>query len=840
MARLFLLFIIGFIFQTKLFSLEIDLTQSEKNIFNDTENIRVSQWKKLQSINTKIEILDSNIFGITYLSNVADPNTKKYLLEKSPLGLSNDPIRVKINILKAQEHMYLGDYLTAVKILEKELKQIDPRNKGIISWAYKILFQANRLLKEHAKSTEICLKMLYIGGNEEDLFPMKWKLVCSNEFNKEAMQIKIKNNYDEIKQKLSIWANSPTVKSDSKYQILSAIYIALSYRLIYSDSNYSIQYLQEAISHTKAGNSLIAKAYLALSLLKYEVNKKNEALAIIRFLSDDFKGYGENLKYFEKDEITRVLARLSLARFHAAMFNLTAAETWYNDVLNEESISGIKLSNIEYTKAQIEYAHILYLQKKYKLSAVEYRKAISSINNEIFEEFNESKSLYDNKSKIRISRFLLAKILSKSSLKNLESKKILLELQGEVLADLKFLERIEIGSSESDKEQIESILALASLAEEYGLNSNLVTTALSFKKAFYNLEQELRFIRSDLANAINVNDLSYSGILEARAISALAKVDSILESYKEISLELDQLEYQFWVTDKPGIKFAQSNRYELLKRFSAMNDELSKYKLTQEVDEKIFTPKFPLALKNLSRNIDNLNSELSSINYLYSINAENNLEKNENNEQLKSEIALFSIEKMYDAMIKHTIEERIFQISRSLKPKASVLFEKKYTAINETIKALYEIHSRNKEIPYSIGDHELSEAFKSVWLNIFSSLKRLELSLKQVKERIVDERKEILEKINEVTTQIAKNESTILMLNNAILKEYSDISKQLARNLIPRAKQFKDYIHISLAEQSNDNVKLLSDELEIIKQAGVQREAWINSLKKSWELDLMR
>ena len=65
---------------------------------------------------------------------------------------------------------------------------------------------------------------------------------------------------------------------------------------------------------------MLARSYLKIALLKYEFGKKEEALSIIRYLSEDFKGYGENLKYFEKDDTARVLARLCLARFHASMF----------------------------------------------------------------------------------------------------------------------------------------------------------------------------------------------------------------------------------------------------------------------------------------------------------------------------------------------------------------------------------------------------------------------------------------------------------------------------------------------------------------------------------------
>ncbi len=840
MKKNILLFIIGLSIFSNILALELNLTASEKSVFADNENIRVTQWNKIQSINTKLETLNSKILGISFLSNVADPNSKLYMFQKAPLGLSNDPVRVKINLTKAQEHMYLGDYLTANEIVEKELKNIDSRNRGTISWAYKILFQANRMLKDHTKTTQVCLKMLYIGGDEEYLFPDLWRLACSNEFVKESMQIKKKNNYEQVKQNLIIWSNSPIVKNDSKYMVLSASYISLSYRYIFSDNSFSINYLQEAISHTKSGNYLIARSYLVLALLKYEFGKREEALSLIRYLSDDFKGYGENLKYFEKDETARVLARLCLARFHASMYNLKASETWYQDVLNEENVSKFELDENEKLKAQMEFSHILFLQKKYKESAISYRKTIEKTSSSFNNLFSDVPLERGNK--IRISRFLLAKILSKSEVKNKDSKLLLLDLYGETTADLQFLKKLKENSIKDKSEQIENILALASLAEEYGLESNKVTVALNFRNAYYNLENELRVIRSDLANSIYVNDLSYSGILETRAVSSLYKIDNILNAYKDIALELDSLEYQLWDTEKAGSKFAKDHRYELLKRLTAMDDEVSKYKLNQEIEDKIFKPKFPLSLKNLSRNIDNLNAEISSLNFLFALNNNKVPVKAENDglELLENTYTRFSIDKMYDDLAKSTIEERIFQISRGLKSKSSILFEKKYVAIGDTLKSLHTLHLKNKEKPYSIGDNEIAEAIKISWSNLFSSLKQLDLSLSLVKDRIVNERKEILEKINEVNNHITKTENSILALNKMILNEYNEIVSEIVMHLFPRVKKFEDYINISLAEYAHENSKLANESDEVIKQAAEQRENWIKSLRKSAEMDLMR
>lgn len=838
MKKIIKIFIIFFLFKFNAFSIE--LSDSEKNIFQDNETIRVKQWNYIQTVNTKLEILRSSILGISYLSNVYDPNSKHYKKEKTPLGLSNDPIRVKLNLIKAQDHMYLGDYLAAIELIERELKNIDPRNRNYISWAYKILFQSNRILKNHNKSTEICIKMLYIGGSEENLFPDKFKLACSNEFINEAMILNKNKDYESFKEKLVIWSNSPIVKNDSKFMVLSSAYIALCYRQIYSDNSFAIKYLQEAISHTKVGNSLIGRSYLVLALLLYEKERKEEALSLIRYLSGDFKGYGENVKYFEADETTKVLARICLARFHASMFNLLASENWYRDVLDEENVTGYKIDIKEKLKVQLEISHVLYLQKKFKESAIEYKKSIEKISgdlNIIFEDNPQNRS-----NKMRLSKFILAKILSKTEVKNNDSKLLLLELYGDVLADLEFLEKIKKKNTDSNNEQIENILALSSLAEEYGIETKLVTTAASFRRAYYNLENELKYIRSDLANAINVNDLAYSGILEARAISSLTKVDSILDSFKELVLNLDILEFQLWDNEKSGNKFAISNRYELLKRLSSINDEISKYKLKSEIEDKVFSPKFPNSLKMLNSNINNLNAELSGLKFLFTLNNNKIPEKVqlEDIEILEKSFATYSIYKMEEELVKNTIEERIFQIFRSLKPTANLLFEKKFSSLDDTFKSIYSLHQKNKEKSYSIGEIEIEEATRNTWLNLFATLKQLELAINQVKDRIIYERKEVLEMINEINNHLLKTEKANLDLSKKIIREYNSISIELADLLFPRIKQFKDYINIALANYSEENVSLAKENNEKIKEAAEQREIWINTLIKSVQMDLMR
>lgn len=840
MRKIFILLIFDFLFFNNLYSKEIDLTASEESIFSDTETVRVTQWKKIRSIDTKINAIKGKILGLSYISNVADPDSEQYLLEKSPLGLRNDAVRVKMNLLKAQDHLYLGDPLAAIHIVEKEMNYIDPRNRGYISWAYQILFEANRQLKNHNYSSNVCLKMLVIGGYEEDLFSDKWRFSCSMEFLKETMVRKENNTLQEYKQNLIIWSNSPVIKRDSKYMVLSATYISLGLRNLYSNNINAISFLEEAIGHTKSGNSYIARAYLVLSLLKYEMGKKEESLSLIRFLSGDFKGYGENLKYFENDEMSRIVSRLCLARFHASMFNLVAAETWYHDILIENKVTGNDLLEKEKLKAYLEYAHVLYMRKNYLESAKQYREAIEKNNLNIIDLKNEH--ILGQSSQIRTSKFILAKILSKTSARNHEAEGNLIDLLSETETDILFLQKVKADYNKSNEEGVENILALASLAEEYGIKSEIVSMALNFRKAFFHLENEISVIRADLANAINVAEHTYSGIIEVRGISSLSKLKNILDEYKNIVLELDKLEYQFWDSNKPGSEFAKKNRFELIKRFISMEDDISKYKIKEEIDDKIYSPKLPGALQNLSKNINKMNSEMSNVNYLFTIN-DNKIPKKIDNDDidlLENNYSKFVIENFYKELIKNAIEERTFQLSRSLKPSSTLVFEKQANIVDSTMQDIRKLHVKNREEPFSIGDVEIVTATRNSWDNLFSSYREMLLAISNVKDRIINDRKEILSKIEKINNHTIQEEIVLDKLKKSILNEYVKISRDLVSQIEPRAFEFKDYVNISLADHNKGIYDLKKERDYEIKKASEERENWLNSLRQSVNMDLMR
>ena len=72
------------------------------------------------------------------------------------------------------------------------------------------------------------------------------------------------------------------------------------------------------------------------------------------------------------------------------------------------------------------------------------------------------------------------------------------------------------------------------------------------------------------------------------------------------------------------------------------------------------------------------------------------------------------------------------------------------------------------------------------------------------------------------------------------MNEYVSISKELVNQIDPRAKEFKDYVNISLSDHNKGIYDLKKDRDEEIKKASEERGNWLNSLRQSLNMDLMR
>ncbi|KAB8030672.1 hypothetical protein [Fluviispira multicolorata] len=840
MRLVLIFFIIIFFFVSEIYSQDIEYLTSEKDVFSDSEKSKVIQWKNLRKVDTNIEKILGNITSLALFSNTSDITGKSKFTKINEIGLGQNEIRVEMNLLKAQDHLHLGDPFVAKEIVLNELKNINTKNRTHLVWAYKILFEANRYLNKHNESIEVCLNMLSMYGENKDLFTDKWKLSCSLEFFKEAKRekkIEIERNF---KEKLTAWSNSLIVKKDTFYMPLSAIFISQTIRYVYPNKILPIQYLENAITHSKSGNKNLARAYLALALLKYEIKNKDESLAVLRYLSGDFKGYGAHIKYFENNESSQQIARLCLARYQASVGNLNAAETWYRDVLLEKKISGNDFVKNEKKKAYWEYAQILYSQKKYLESAKQYKLSLKDIfydhNFIINQKFDE------NSKKIRTSNIMLAKILSKTSQKNFEAEGQLLELLGYAEADLDFLNNLKNISKDNTDEIIQSLFALTSLSLEYGVDSKDSQMAMRFRNAISLTEDEISTIRTDLANALNAADYTYTGIIETKAISALMKLTPILDELKQILLILDQIESGIWDQGNVGLEFAKKNRFEILRRINAMDDEISNYRLKEKIEDKIYKPKLPGSFQLIGDNINELSSQIAATNFLFQAN-DKKIPKEiplDILEFLESDFSSYERKKINDEFIKLTIDNRVFQLSRNLQTNTTFQFQIKEKVLEKSFVEMFELHKRNRKKSNSIGDIEFYKSLDNTWRSTVSVYNILNITIDNIKERIVSERKEILDRVDYIKQHLVNQENQFEKIKSMTYSEFQNITKDIVKQLIPRVISFKEYIKIELANHNKEIYNFKNFKNKEIEKSAEERVRWLNTLRDTSKWDLIR
>lgn len=830
------LLIINVIFHYNSYSQIVKNTELTSDIFELDQDIRFNQWKKLREIDWKIENIKTQIRGLTLLSNIPDPESKEYEKQKFPLGLKGDPIRAEINLLKAQDHLYLGNPNTAINIIEEEIKKINPRSHKNTVWANKILFEANRQLKIHEKTTDICLKMLIISNNDKELFTEKWRLSCSLEFFYETQKRKMSNQINNFKNNINIWSQSPLIKRDSKYYALSSALISLSLIEAYSDPMFSINYLENSINITKYNNEFLGKSYLILALMYFKINQKDKYISILRMLSNDYQKTNKNLKKVEKNDYNYFQANLCLARLYAIDENYEASKFYYQKILsiNSEDIK-IKFKNKKYV-FNIEYAHVLYQLNKYDESALQYKYAINTLESNLI----KNKDIHKNKT--NISKFILANIISKQSEINYENEGYLIDLISQTEADIRFIDSIIKNNNKTDESIIENIFMLASLSEQYGIKSETISRFLDFKKAYFYFDNEIMQLKNELANSLKSIDYTFSGIIESRAISSLTYLEQIIDNFKEILFSMDSLEYQLWNSKSPGLEFAKKNRFELLKRLYSMDDDISNFKIKTEIEKETYRPNIPHVIGKTANSVYNFGAELASLNYLFFLSSYRIPEK-------KYDEDIYLLEKgysekiynhIYNQLVDLSIRDRYLELSKSLKPASLKIFDRNSEIIKNTINGFYNLHYKNRIKPVSKNDFDFNEAVNESWSELINSYNQTIMAAKKIKNRMNQERKEILESINIITNKINNEQKLIKVVKDSIVKEYNKNINDLINQIRPRLVEFYDYVNITLSVNNKANYDLRIVRDNDIKRSSEEREKWLNSLRQSVKMDLIR
>ncbi|WP_338636490.1 hypothetical protein [Spirobacillus cienkowskii] len=150
------------------------------------------------------------------------------------------------------------------------------------------------------------------------------------------------------------------------------------------------------------------------------------------------------------------------------------------------------------------------------------------------------------------------------------------------------------------------------------------------------------------------------------------------------------------------------------------------------------------------------------------------------------------------------------------------------------------MHYKNRIKPVSKNDFDFNEAVNESWSELINSYNQTIMAAKKIKNRMNQERKEILESINIITNKINNEQKLIKVVKDSIVKEYNKNINDLINQIRPRLVEFYDYVNITLSVNNKANYDLRIVRDNDIKRSSEEREKWLNSLRQSVKMDLIR
>jgi hypothetical protein len=753
------------------------------------------EWKKIEIIESKIDRIRNKIKNINYLLEINNLKKNYRLIHKKK---EKD---INIILSKSMQYLKLEKPFLAIKMLTENITNIENLAKENLVFAYKILYESNRKIKNHKNTTNICLKMLLKNNNDKLLFDNKWKLSCSIEFLKEIRQLKNKENLKKFKANLYLWVHSPEIKKESSKNLLISIFNSLAIKKI--DLQKSIQYLQESINNEN--NFFLPKAYLILSLMLYESGNKKESVKMIKFLIEN--------KNFQKNTLAeKKIAQLFLARIQALSKNYSESEILYKNLLLEQNQDDSEFLKNEHKKILLEYAYVLYVQKKYLQSAEEYKNLIG--NNFLKLKFSKN---------IMVSNFILIDILSRN--KSFDISQKLLSFLGKSNSDIKFLKK-----TMKKNINLKDIHILFSLSQEYGFLTKeindlikIISNLKYLKKEFY--EKKLSFTNSIFNINYNIKKNSKYQISFYLDIFL-----EIFKEFKETILLLDSLEFNQWKISSLKSEYKKNRRIELLKRIYLIDDLIINYKSKKEpnfgkLDDSIIE-------KNILK-INETKSKVSSLNFLVQRKDFLNYYKEVKNQKEK-------IEEMSHEILKNILKKNHINDIQFIKNNLYKNMQKKITLMEETALSFLFLHKEQRE-KYSLKEEEdLLDNIDKIWNSIFIIYAEFNECILTLKSILIKEEIKSFSDFYSLSKEIENQEIMTNRIKDELIKNNQKNLQIIFKNSEKSIKKFQDFVKIKL---SNQYSKISNDILankKIIEESFQEREKWINTVKKSLEMDLFR
>ena len=559
-------------------------------------------------------------------------------------------------------------------------------------------------------------------------------------------------------------------------------------------------------------NFYLGKAYLTLSLLNYEAGKKESSFSQIQdlVLSKEIKN--NDTPYFEVDSSTKLLAKLSFARMHAALGNLAASETWYSDISNvEKDNAQVKLSS----DFHFEYAHVLYKEKKYKESEIELKKFLQD------ETFS---SLFVSHSHTKISRIILANILNKSLEKKEEGLNELKNLIQTSNVDMNYINKNKKLLENNSQSIHEQVIPLAALAADYGIES---PESIFFIKKYLEIEylkQKVFKNKVKLLNSINSIDETDSGVYEVLILNCINKIDENFQEIKKSILELDEASKEYFYKKSPQFSVLYSHRLELLRRLQSMDDSISNYKdkfMVQSLYKKNL-------LKNIKLAYKNVNASKALMSSAYVLNKKGMNSEAENQFQI-----------MDNKIVQILFDYRKFLLKTEIFPTQFYSLNQKFDIYTDSIVKIAALDKKLRSSELN-QDSEVIHRLDKNWDKLIELNKKNNKLLQVCIDKINRDRNKIYKSFSLIEDKIMAQEKSLQSIQSDVFKQVQIYYPTLLQQTKKKIEEFKNHVEIAMAQEHKNEYEndkeILKTEMEIKEN----RKKWVESLDKTLNMDLFR
>ena len=748
-----------------------------------------------------------NLYQVqTSLSTISNQNTYIEQSLKDNLGqkkyIAKEDLYEKLQ--RAKKNLLIGNWQTALSEVDENIKNINFQDSAKLFFAYKIQFEANRLLKRYKDSSKICLKMKTLDMTGVKYFNDKLQALCSYTFWQASKKYKNK----EFEQDLINWNLSSVEQKQTEYTLKSSIFISLAIRNLYGQGVEALHNLETSLLQYSDSMEEYFKGELVLGLLNYDLGFKEKSLEIINQIKRKIDKRIE-LKPSLVLERLNLLAGISLARIFYSSGQLQASSDEYEKIANKLDTNIFDNENLNYKKIMIEYAKILYLKKDYYAS----QKILKNI-------FDENTKISDGFQMIddKISRIILANILNRSLENKNQGSDELIELYKIADSDLQYLIENDKRKADNISSMRRKIFPLTILSKEYGSvskESNYVRETISRLKK---VENDIPKNKTNFIHVLNAIEEMENNYYDSIFLKNIIKYKENINKLKNNIIYFDRTMNKLWDEKNPQFTALSSYRSDILARIYALDD------INSNENNKIYIEKIK-DKKNAISQIRELYKEYLIIKF------------NIQNYDVKYD---YDIINKYEDKIKNLIiYYRNSLFKNNYAPAFSLYLYKKNMVYKNSFKEIIDI---NKKIIFK--NDSTYNKYKFVINNNIKKIKNIlsqnDSILKNSFSKIKKNNEEFKNKYEFVFNKLIWNNEKLYLIQDAQLNDLKKIYPIIFKNVFNKIKEFKNKIRLSFSEKDKILTEFSKSKIDIQNEIINNRSKQFQSQLDSYNWGLAR